>query len=110
MFYIYSLLNKFSCNSWVLEGVGEESPRIEMLLLLWCVMLLTATITCSGESTDGTFSVVCGQRNQRLYHVCLSLIFSVVVNLVPFAECHCDLNLITETLLICVDMIYLRSL
>lgn len=57
---------------------------------------ITATITCSNESTDGTFSVVCGQKNQRLYHVCWSLIFLVVINLVPFAACHCDLNLITE--------------
>lgn len=39
-FYIYSLLNKFSCNSWVLEGVGEKNTRIKTLLLLWCVMLL----------------------------------------------------------------------
>lgn len=41
IFYIYSLLNMFSCNSWMLKRVeGGKSTRIEMLLLLWCVMLL----------------------------------------------------------------------
>jgi len=53
------------------------------------------TAACSSESTDGTFSVVCGQKQQHLRHVCWSLIFSLVINLMLFALRHCDLDLIT---------------
>lgn len=79
----------------VSRGRGKKYQNRNALAVTVC-NAITATITCSSESTDGTFSVVCGQKNQRLYHVCWSLIFLVVINLVLFAACHCDLNLIAE--------------
>lgn len=51
------------------------------------------TAASSNESTDGTFLVLCGQKQQCLHHVCWSLIF--LLNLMPFALCHCDLDLVT---------------
>lgn len=89
--------------------MGKKYQNRKALAVVVC-NAITATITCSSESTDGTFSVFCGQMNQHLYHLCWSLIFFVVINLVPFAACLCDLNLITKRLWIEVDMFYIRSL
>lgn len=83
----------------MLERVRGGKYQYRKALAVVVCNAITVTITSSSYSTDGTFSVVCGQKNQCLYHVCLSLIFSVAINLVPFAACHCDLNLITKRLL-----------